>query len=242
MRRRAAGGAGTSPVARLLEAADSKLDGERRPAEKCLQSGLRRGTLGAAAGAGGRKTRLSLRPHVLPPAPVEHAGFFVGRPMADEKLRWWKLPGSVWIPLFAVTVAAVGFLYTHQAPKKSAGRGDPRARQERRESTAESGKPVVVGERVVTRDEFGEDWPLTIDRGVLQLRSSWMGGSWHPAWRVTLKSGDSVYGLNGHALSDGYQKTDPIRLPHPERGEYGHRLSLSPLIQAGLALAPQETR
>lgn len=80
---------------------------------------------------------------------------------------------------------------------------------------------------------FGDDWPLTVDEGILScyLRD---GGANR---EVVLKVGDVVYAINGIAKGSGrWAEIDPIWLDNPRIA--GTKISLQPFLDAGLALCP----
>lgn len=85
---------------------------------------------------------------------------------------------------------------------------------------------------LVTRAEWGDSWPLTVDYGVLQLRAN---------NRLTFVTGGQVYAVNGLAKAEKglfgrhrYRFIDEIwanDLAHP-----GLKKNIGGLIRAGLAL------
>lgn len=60
---------------------------------------------------------------------------------------------------------------------------------------------VADGQKQVSKEMFGDDWPLTVDSGVLKCVS----GS-----AVIFISAGKSYGINGFAKSLGYQDIEPI--------------------------------
>lgn len=81
----------------------------------------------------------------------------------------------------------------------------------------------------VSSDEFGADWPLTVDSGDLRCEGSDGFGA------VVLTDPDgNEYGVNGVALSQGYPPIDPIWKDNPELA--GLKISIGPLIDRGLSL------
>lgn len=91
--------------------------------------------------------------------------------------------------------------------------------------------------RHVTRAEFGDDWPLTVDAGELTLRSK---------NRVLFIVGGRVYALNGTAKAERHFFLDQPRYapideiwadaPNPPGLDLRLKKNMGPLIQAGLAL------
>lgn len=73
----------------------------------------------------------------------------------------------------------------------------------------------------VSRDQFKDEWPLTVEMG----RVSCLGGD---AYLFT-EPGGKVYGLNGVALQNGYPRIDPIWRDNPKLN--GAKMSLSPLFE-----------
>jgi hypothetical protein len=82
--------------------------------------------------------------------------------------------------------------------------------------------------RTVTRAEFGEDWPLTVDSA--QIRCD---GPRAVAQAKLIVDG-TTYGLNGNALSAGLPRPDPVWADDPEIDEV--KVSIGPLIDAALDL------
>ncbi len=81
----------------------------------------------------------------------------------------------------------------------------------------------------VSRSELGEEWPLTVDEGVLACDGKDGTGS------ATFTSGGTKYALNGLAKGKGDGiDIDPIWAPNPEVS--GLKKDISPLIDRALAL------
>jgi hypothetical protein len=81
----------------------------------------------------------------------------------------------------------------------------------------------------VTRAEYGEDWPLTVARGILSCHST--GGG---AVVFTAPDG-TVYWVNGHGSTvPGAKDIEPIWRDSPE--PYIPKVSIGPLIDRGLEL------
>lgn len=85
------------------------------------------------------------------------------------------------------------------------------------------------GEGNVSSDEFGSDWPLTVDSGDLRCEGSEGFGA-----VVFTDPGGDEYGLNGVALSQGYPPIDPIWKNDPDLA--GLKISIGALIDRGLSL------
>jgi hypothetical protein len=84
----------------------------------------------------------------------------------------------------------------------------------------------------VTRDEFGEEWPLTVE--VARL--------WCERPRAVLLEADgTTYGLNGAGQALGHPSPEPIWRDDPDapEGTSGIKVSLRPLINRGLELCDE---
>jgi Protein of unknown function (DUF2511) len=78
----------------------------------------------------------------------------------------------------------------------------------------------------VSRAQYGDAWPLTVESGVLRCE---------PGQAVVFRAPDgSDYGVNGPSLDDSYHHIEAIWAADPTG--VSPKLSLGPLIQAGLAL------
>lgn len=80
----------------------------------------------------------------------------------------------------------------------------------------------------VSQAEFGDAWPLTIDRGTVRCE---------PPGAVVFQAPDgSDYGVNGVATSQGYPELAPIWADDPD--PLVPKKSIGPLLDRGLALCP----
>lgn len=85
----------------------------------------------------------------------------------------------------------------------------------------------------VTRADFGDRWPFTVDQGVLRCE---------PPSQVVFSSGGVDYAVNGMARGDmrarGWQEIDGIWAPNtdPEVAGMDLKISVGPLIERGLEL------
>lgn len=77
----------------------------------------------------------------------------------------------------------------------------------------------------VSRADFGDKWPLTVESGELQCIKS---------FGVVFHTGGTTYAVNGSAIDLGYKRIDPIWAPDPEFP--GAKKSMAPLIDAGREL------
>ena len=106
-----------------------------------------------------------------------------------------------------------------------------------------------AGSRIIREADFGEDWPFLVSGGELHCRGPKAG-----LGRVTFTANDVTYAVNGLASSHGYAEIEPIWKPDwpmieqwaeasdmtPEQfiesEGYTLRISITPIIKAGLAL------
>lgn len=80
----------------------------------------------------------------------------------------------------------------------------------------------------ISRESFGEAWPLTVDSGVLACDGKDGVGS------VTFTADGTTYGVNGTALGQGLPAIDPIWADNPSVP--GLKMNIGPVLDAGLAL------
>lgn len=90
--------------------------------------------------------------------------------------------------------------------------------------------------RHVTRADFGDAWPLTVEAGTLQLRGK----------SVVFLTDRKVYAVNGTAKADRHWILDQPRYvpideiwadaPNPPGLDLRFKVNMGPLIKAGLAL------
>jgi len=83
----------------------------------------------------------------------------------------------------------------------------------------------------VTREQFGNEWPLTVDSGDVEC----IDGLY-----VVFHHHGTAYALNGIAESRGYPKIDPIWKDNEAFASMGieSKLNIQPLLDAGLELRP----
>jgi hypothetical protein len=78
----------------------------------------------------------------------------------------------------------------------------------------------------VSRADFGEEWPLTVDSGELRCEG---------AGAATITADGTTYALNGTATSmNAGEDIDPIWEPNPDLP--GAKKNIGPLIDRALAL------
>lgn len=87
------------------------------------------------------------------------------------------------------------------------------------------GDDVGTGPIRVSREDFGDDWPLTVDEGVLACV---------PAFAVVFTAGGETYAVNGQAATQGYADIDPIWADDPDG--LAPKKNIGPLIDRGLEL------
>lgn len=93
------------------------------------------------------------------------------------------------------------------------------------EDTAAS---VVAPDGTISRESVGEDWPLTVESGIVACE----GNNGYGA--VSFTADGTTYGVNGVALQQGLPRIDPIWADDPSIP--GGKLNIGPIINAGLAL------
>lgn len=81
---------------------------------------------------------------------------------------------------------------------------------------------------MVSRESMGDEWPLTVDSGVLACDGKDGFGS------VTFTVDGTTYGVNGIAMGQGLPAMDPIWADDPATP--GLKMNMGPIIDAGLAL------
>lgn len=86
------------------------------------------------------------------------------------------------------------------------------------------------GGKEVTKAQFGDKWPLSVESGTLHCEGSKTSGA------VTLYADGITYALNLQAQSDGYAQPGNIWLDDPE--EAGQKIPVGPLVQEGMKLCP----
>ena len=93
-----------------------------------------------------------------------------------------------------------------------------------------------VKRQVVTRAEFGADWPLTVDGGTLRCK---FPDSMRPQLHALLiEVGGTAYTLNGtaraHAAANGWEDMRPIWRDNPSIP--GTKVAVTPLLERAEAL------
>jgi hypothetical protein len=81
--------------------------------------------------------------------------------------------------------------------------------------------------RLVTKAEFGDEWPFTVDSGYVDCPDG---------LSAVFRTGSAEFGLNGMATSRGFAEPDPIRKDDPIIP--GAKISIGPMID----LARQECK
>lgn len=85
---------------------------------------------------------------------------------------------------------------------------------------------------LVTRDDLGDDWPLTVDFGAVDCRTTVIDGV--TLQSVTFRVPNMQYALNGTAKTHSpFPDIDPIWADDPDVA--GLKIGIGPLIERGLA-------
>ncbi|ASK18374.1 DUF2511 domain-containing protein [Halomonas sp. N3-2A] len=101
---------------------------------------------------------------------------------------------------------------------------NPEAMQANQQEVKNSEDEILAGE-LVTKDEFGENWPFTVDEGRIECRE---------AGALVFVRGEFEYQLNGTASQLGYTSINSIWRWNPDIP--GTRISITPIIQRAQAL------
>ena len=102
------------------------------------------------------------------------------------------------------------------------------ADQATEEQPAETAEPVEEAEPgTITRAQFGDAWPFTVDEGVLRCEGEGGVGA------VIFEAEGTEYGVNGVAKSQGYADVEPIWADDPS---IGAKKNIGPIIDRGLEL------
>jgi uncharacterized protein DUF2511 len=83
-------------------------------------------------------------------------------------------------------------------------------------------------QRQVTRAEFGNDWPLTVESGLLACEGS---------DSITFETGGKTYAVVDHGIAPFGEPIDPIWADDPTGGA-SMKKDLEPLMSAGFPLCP----
>lgn len=98
-------------------------------------------------------------------------------------------------------------------------------------ATSEGASGLADNEQLVRAADYGEDWPLTVNSGVLRCDEP---------GAVTFTSGGTTYWINGTAGNfadeNGWLDVEPIWRDDPEDPDPAFRVDISPLLDGGLAL------
>jgi hypothetical protein len=99
-----------------------------------------------------------------------------------------------------------------------------------RSQRSEFAEPLPVNEAYISRAEYGEAWPFTVEDGILAGRARGRMGV------VTFTTGGVTYGVNGIAVADpANAKVETIWAHNPNIP--GLRINIGPIIDRGLSLA-----
>jgi len=99
-----------------------------------------------------------------------------------------------------------------------------------------------ANDRTVSRSQFGDEWPFTVEEGTLRCSDN----------EVTFSTNGVQYAVNGSAKSAGYASMDTIWQPNTEliqemadamgmtleeaMKEFTFKISVGPVIESGLEL------
>lgn len=125
---------------------------------------------------------------------------------------------------FLVVFGLVAYVFDPeitQSQTQEEGEGDS-VQRENNELEQQSESPPGV---MITKEEYGDDWPFTSDEGRIECRR---GGA------LVFVVRDFEYQLNGLAEQMGYTKINSIWRWHPDMP--GVRVSLTPIIQRAKTL------
>ena len=112
--------------------------------------------------------------------------------------------------------------------------------------------PKVLNEKAISKEEFGDKWPLTIEKGIIQCVQYEIDGVNPELMKgVILVDGEKTYGVNGTAKSQGkvlgYEdittilsddvkmKEEAMRLGASEK-DATVKMDISPILDEGLKL------
>lgn len=85
---------------------------------------------------------------------------------------------------------------------------------------------AASNEALMSADELGDDWPLTVDEGIVRCEG---------AGEVYFEAAGKTYAVNGMAIGmSDLPEIDPIWADDPERE--GLKISVHPIIDRGLSL------
>lgn len=88
---------------------------------------------------------------------------------------------------------------------------------------------AAAGERVVTKSDLGDRWPLTVDSGTLRCRP------FRDNLQIlTIEVDGKIWAVNGTAIGQGFPEIDPIWKGNPEIP--GARVNIGPLIDLAKSL------
>ncbi|MBM3831842.1 MAG: DUF4339 domain-containing protein [Verrucomicrobia bacterium] len=98
-----------------------------------------------------------------------------------------------------------------------------------------SGRTAISEVKIpVSAAEFGDRWPLTVSSGYIIRRERKIPNASFKSYSVIFESPDGTrYGLNGHALTEGYRNIHAITKSHLVFGEPRYE-DVSGLISIGL--------
>lgn len=127
------------------------------------------------------------------------------------------------------------------AGKREEAKHQAAAAAEAERKAAEEKAAAERGEVTITREEYGDAWPFTVDSGVLRgvpTGQRTAGGT--EIAEVTFTTGGKTYALNGTARGAArYAEIDGIWANHPSI--VGIKKNIGPIIDRGLELAKRKS-
>lgn len=112
--------------------------------------------------------------------------------------------------------------------------------------------PKILNEKAISKEEFGDKWPLTVEKGIIQCVKYEVDGVNPELMKgVIFVYGEKIYGVNGTAKSQGKElgyedittiisddikmKEDAMRMGASEK-DATVKMDISPILDAGLKL------
>lgn len=167
------------------------------------------------------------------------------KPSIEQRVFGWMKQHPVWAVILVAFLVVGYFVQESEKPPSSetpaassSPTPKPTSASPTPSPTAEDGE-IEIPEAfkddpgLITRDDLGEFWPLTVDYGALSCRSAVIGGQ--DIQSVTFRVPNMQYAVNGAAQTHSpFPPIDDIWADDPE--VKGLKIPLKPLIEHGLAL------
>lgn len=106
-----------------------------------------------------------------------------------------------------------------------------------KESESNATETIPPGTVRITRSEFGERWPFTVDEGVLAFRQTGRLKNGDPVGAVTFTANGKTYGVNGIARGKASGHADIEEILADDPAVPGLKKNISPIIERGLKLS-----